>query len=66
MQISIRAYINADIHIGAVTHHQDQFIVLVNFKIRKTMKTTVDKPNPELLELLLLLMLFYFTDHILV
>ena len=34
------------IHSGAVTHHQDQVIVSVNFKMRKMIKRTVPKLIP--------------------
>ena len=35
---------------GENTHHQDQSILSVNFKIKKTIKTMVDRPRlPDLL-----------------
>lgn len=35
------------IHSGEVTHHQDQSIVFVSFKTRKTTKRIVDNEIPE-------------------
>jgi hypothetical protein len=34
------------IHNGDVTHHQDQSIVFVNLRIRKTINKTVPNPKP--------------------
>lgn len=42
------------IHNGAVTHHQDQSICPVNFRIKNTMKSTPPKPTPPPLTLLLI------------
>jgi len=33
------------IHRGAVTHHQDQVITLVNFKTRNTINVLTSKPG---------------------
>ena len=37
--------ISGGIHNGDVTHHQDQDIVFVNFKMRNTIKSIMSKPN---------------------
>lgn len=51
--------IGIKIHIGAVTHHQDQSITLVNFRTKKTIKINPGSPMPDVeFELLILLILF--------
>jgi hypothetical protein len=46
-------------HKGAVTHHQDQSIVCVNFKIKNTINKTVKKLIPDV-ELLSFDMIRYY------
>ena len=48
----IEKTITTGIQNGENTHHQDQSILFVSFKIKKTIKTIVANPNPPLLLLL--------------
>ena len=48
------------IHSGAVTHHQDQSITLVNLSTRNTKNKTLENDNPRFDTLLLFSIYFIF------